>query len=60
MSPLALWVDQFRGATKMVGIGLALVLAVLARGWVHRGFHAREIAALAAEIGLLGIGRASA
>ena len=46
MSPLALWVDQFRGATKMVGIGLALVLAALAGGWLNGVFKAREIAAL--------------
>lgn len=46
MSPIALWVDQFRGATKMVGIGLALVLAALAGGWINGVFKGREIAAL--------------
>lgn len=46
MNPLALWVDQFRGATKMVGIAVALVLAALAGGWINGVFKAREIAAL--------------
>lgn len=46
MSPLALWVDQFRGATKMVGIGLVLGLAALAGGWLNGVFKEREIAAL--------------
>lgn len=46
MSPLALWADQFRGATKMVGIGLVLVLAALAGGWLNGVFKEREISAL--------------
>lgn len=46
MSPIALWVDQFRGATKMVGVGLALLLAALAGGWINGAFKDRQIAAL--------------
>lgn len=46
MNPLALWVDQFRGATKTVGIGLVLVLAALAGGWLNGVFKDGEIAEL--------------
>lgn len=46
MNPFALWGDQFRGATKMVGIALVLALAALAGGWLNGVFKADELAAL--------------
>lgn len=58
MSPLALWVDQFRGATKMLGMGLALVLAALAGGWLNGVLKAGEIAELKAALETLKLGHA--
>lgn len=58
MSPLALWVDQFRGATTMLGMGLALVLAALAGGWLNGVLKAGEIAELKTALETLKLGHA--